>query len=320
MARPEDEDRIPAPAEIGGTGDRVTITAPEPDEDADETQDTEVAAAPRPGETQAQAAERARDDRGRFAEGRPKTRREKRDPYRVPNQELQALREQVGRIPEMLRSQEQNFRAELERIRSAAQPAAAAAPADPISEVDAQMDREMQLMQAHDPANGRFDLTRWNQLNRKKQELIADARVEAALKKREGQQRQAPQDDGIPPHYRVRWDHLTAEYPELKTHPSFSKMVRHERAKLLAAGRDDTEATDFEATARVAAELGIRNRQPARGNERVAVRRQGPPGGYEGAGGQQRPHSVEVPRAMLQGLNLPEENIRRATFGDYNDR
>jgi hypothetical protein len=303
MARPEDDNQtIPAPAEI--TGDRVTITAPEPDDDADD----------QPAETPQAAADRARDERGRFSD-RPvakPTRKDRRQGYQ-PNPELVALREQVGRIPDMLRQHEQTWRAEIDRIRTAAQPAAPAQPSvsPEMAEVQTAMSREMQLMQKHDPSNGPFDLTRWNQLQDRKAELIAEAMV----KKHLVQQPRQPQRDGMPPEYRVRYDHLKEQYPELETNEQFVAMVRHERNKLLAARRPDTLTTDLEACARIAAELGLRQRQPARGNQQMAVRRQGPPGGNEAGSFGNRPQSMEVPAKFLRGLNLPEELIRKATFG-----
>lgn len=308
MALEDDNQQIPAAGGLDtGPSDKITIEAP--DDDGEEESTSE------PVQT---AAERARDESGRFAKPAKPSRKERREGFQKQqgSAEFTAFKERFERSEALRVEESRRFTAALEAIRaSAARPAAAqSAPNDPLAEVQAGMAREMKLMQ-QDPQN--YDPTTWNRLNDRKIELVAEAKAKALIEKHIGQQRPT-EDDGIPPELRVRQDAILEQFPEISGNQPAQKLFRIERARLQALGERDSLGTDLRAAANVVRDMGLRRNVPARGNQQMAVRRQGPPGGHEGGNYGNRATSVDVPRRMVDPLRafLTDEQIRRATFNE----
>ena len=289
-------------------GDRVTISAPETDEGGGDEGTQDQAAAP-------STEGRARDDRGRFSEGKPPTRKDRRDGFqrqKGPSVE-DRVRAEVDRREQVLRA---DFDRRIAEVRQAAQPQQQQTSKDPleaeIDEVQAGMAREMLLMEQHDPSKGRFDHSRWNSLNKKLLSLQVKQQVQDALKGAQQGQRQ----DGRSFEERVREDRyarLVSRHPEARE-KRFAVLMGMEREELMRQGMPDGDALDDLAANNVRSMLG--QRRPARGNERRTIYSQGPGGGTEQRGGyvNDEPESVTVSARELEGLNLPEHLVRKVAF------
>jgi hypothetical protein len=315
MALEDDNQQIPVPAALDtGPGDKVTIDAPDEDESGDD------AATPTPASAAAATIDRARDESGRFRSAPKPSRKERREGFKANqgNAEFTAFKERFERSEAMRVEESRRFTAALEAIRASAQPQRQQQDAaDPIAEVNAAMSREMKLMQ-QDPQN--FDATTWNKLQERKTELIAEAKAKALIEKHLAQSPRQ-QDDGIPAELRVRQDTILEQFPEMSGNLPAQRLFRIERQRLQALGERDSLTTDLKAAANTVRDMGLRRSMPARGNQQVAVRRQGPPGGHEGGNYGNRATSVDVPRRMVDPLTkyLNPEQVRAATFGEFDD-
>jgi hypothetical protein len=293
-----------------GRGDLKIVEEP-PEADNDGAEELDGAA-----ESEAQPARAAAPGK---RPGRPGSREERRNLYR----ENEAIRQQVAQIPQLIARMQEDFRRDIAAIRQTAQPQqgqqggqGGAQESPRVMELRRAMAAELKLMRTDANYDGG---DRWLDLQQKLQEAIIDDRMtkrEAAARAQAQAQGagQRQEDPVVVAQQTYRYNALTTEFPWM-LHPQYGRfftgMVGEEYAALRRTGRPDSLDLHREAAARVAANLRLAA-PAARDARRERVRT-----GY-GDGGESNgtvaPREVHVPRAMLQGLELPESRISAALF------
>lgn len=288
-----------APQAPIGSPAPVTIRDEEPDTDLPDDETATQAA--RPGE--------------KPKPGSPGTRKERKNLWK----ENQELKTEIKRQTSTLTQMQSEFRRELDAIRQMAtrpQPQQPSQQQDPldaeIASVEAQMGRELQLMQK----DQNYDGKNWIQLQSKLHALQAKKVIRDEMRQQRPNRQQADPYEAAD--RANRYANMTRTFPWMRDPDNgyrYTKMVGYMYRMLLESGRPDSEDLHMEAAALVGKQLGLGSRVPQRPDHRQTRARAGFGDGERGNG--HAPREVQVDPRMLEGLGLPEELIRKATFGRY---
>lgn len=183
--------------------------------------------------------------------------------------------------------------------------------ASALADVEQGMAQELELMRAHDGSKGPYNMSRYNTLKRREQELIA-ARVAEQIIARQGGQRQQA---GVPHPMQARYDALVADYPWMQQDAAARSRVGAYRRYLIdVEGRPDTLATDREAAAAIAAKFRLGSPAAARPTAADRERAAGMAGGSRfpvQAPAKRKPSLRGFDTRMLQGTGLPKNHLAK---------
>lgn len=254
----------------------------------------------------------ARDAKGRWSEKkaeRGENRRRLRDDHEDLKGKYTAMEAKLASLEEGSRRERETFLAALAAGRGnqqggqQSQQQTATADIDgQIKDVNQQLQSELELL-ARD--NNRT-IDRYNALNEKKIELIADRR---AMAKGWGAQQQREQGPTVNPVHSARIVQLEVEFPWIHTNPKAAQQVGTYRRTLMEAGRADNIETDREACAHVARVFSIS--RSAAPSQRTQQAFGGAPSGARGGPG---PKRMQIDPRLVQGSGLSQSQLASALF------
>jgi hypothetical protein len=190
--------------------------------------------------------------------------------------------------------------------------------ASAITDIEAAMASEMKAFNAHDHAKSQFDASRYNQLQGKKNKLVAEqTTIETlrALGVTPQMLQQMRQGGGRQPFDReaqmaTRFHSLQQEFDWISDAKNAGAVGKY-RNYLLSIGREDSFETDREAASHVASQLGLGRRELPRGTARMP-----PPGGGD-RGDARGAREMRLPSAAIRGLSADEQKaVRASLFAD----
>ncbi len=179
---------------------------------------------------------------------------------------------------------------------------------DEMSVIAAAIDSEIAAFKAHDRTKGEFNLTRYNQLRARMEQINGERGAIAALRRigitpeMVQQMRQPRQEGGLAAaQINARWVAVSSEFPWIKNQENARAVGAYRNYLISGLGRPDDLDTDREAAAHIAAQKRLGGRVPPRGNEQRYAGMRGDDGR-----GETGPREVRLPKGALHGLS-PEE-------------
>jgi len=288
MAREEDQE-IEAPVQLPSES---TLTLSEEDAIPDEPEEKTPKETPRDKSGKWTRAKEAR--KNVIAENE-----EFRQTTKTLGEQIKAMGEQSARqIAELVAA-----------LRPQAQPQTPQVPPE-VASLEEQITQVGKLMKAElakIAAGGEED--EYYKLDRKRLALIARAEGAAAGW---GKQPQA-QGPQITPEQAARHVQIMREFPQFDSHPKWSIVAGKLRSAYLDAGSPDNYDTDRMAVAEAARQLGIQTRAPAASQRTRQAYGAPPSAGRAPAAG---PRRMQIPRNLVAGSGLTEQQIAEALFED----
>ncbi len=293
------------------TDAEAVIREPEAPDDTDDASD---GGEPSDG-GQAAAPQRGQD--GKFQRGpKPGNRKDRRQAFADRERQIEE------RVSQRVAQQFDGMRSEFQRMIAAVQPQQQPrqpqdqAP-DELSVIAEAIDAEIAAFKAHDRTKGEYNLSRYNKLRARMEQINGERGAFAALR-RIGltpemlqQMRQPRQEGGLAAaQINARWVAMTSEFPWIKNAEHARAVGAYRNYLINGLGRPDDLDTDREAAAHIAAQKRLGARVPPRGNEqRYAGMR-----GDDGAG-ERSPREVRLPKGALHGLSAEElKAVQAAMF------
>lgn len=308
MATIENDDQQPTTI----TTDTEVIREPEAPDDTGDGDGGEGAADVEGG--QAAAPQRGQD--GKFQRG-PKAgnRRDRRQAFADTQRQIEERVSQ--RVAQQFDGMRSEFQRMIEAVRPREQPREQDQAPDEMQVISRAIDSEIAAFKAHDRTKGEFDLTRYNQLRSRMEQINGERGAIAALR-RIGltpemlqQMRQPRQEGGLAAaQINARWVAVSSEFPWIKNAEHAKAVGAYRNYLINGLGRPDDLDTDREAAAHIAAQKRLGARVVPRGNEqRYAGLR-----GDDGAG-ERSPREVRLPKGALHGLSPDElKAVQTAVF------
>jgi len=189
---------------------------------------------------------------------------------------------------------------------------------DEVQVINRAIESEIAAFKAHDRTKGEFDLTRYNQLRTRLEEINGERGFFNGLR-RIGltpemlQQMRQPRQEGgglAAAQINARWVAVSSEFPWIKNAEHARAVGAYRNYLINGLGRPDDLDTDREAAAYIAAQKRLGGRVPPRGNEQRYAGMRGDDGRGESA-----PREVRLPKGALHGLSKEElQAVQAAVF------